>query len=43
MKYLFLDFGYVICYPTTGDWFITPYIAGCEGLIGSAGIGDVDT
>ena len=25
------------------DWFITPYIAGCEGLIGSAGIGDVDT
>ena len=25
MKYLFLDFGYVLCYPTTGDWFITPY------------------
>ena len=26
MKYLFLDFGYVICYPTTGEWFITPYL-----------------
>ena len=25
MKYMFLDFGYVICYPTTGEWFITPY------------------
>ena len=27
MKYLFLDFGYVLCYPTTGDWFITPYFS----------------
>ncbi len=26
MKYLFLDFGKVICYPTTGEWFITPYL-----------------
>ena len=25
MDYLFLDFGNVICYPTTGDWFITPF------------------
>ena len=27
MKYLFLDFGYVLCYPTTGEWFITPYLS----------------
>ena len=25
MKYIFLDFGNVICYPTTGEWFVTPY------------------
>ena len=26
MKYAILDFGKVICYPTTGEWFITPYL-----------------
>ena len=26
MKYLFLDFGNVLCYPITGEWFITPYL-----------------
>ena len=24
IKYLILDFGKVLAYPTTGDWFITP-------------------
>ena len=27
MKNLFLDFGYVLCYPTTGDWFVTPFFS----------------
>ena len=26
MQYIFLDFGNVICYPVTGEWFITPYL-----------------
>jgi HAD superfamily hydrolase (TIGR01509 family) len=26
-KSLILDFGYVLCYPTTGDWFITPWFS----------------
>ena len=26
MQYVFLDFGKVICYPATGEWFITPYL-----------------
>lgn len=26
MKYLLLDFGNVVCYPATGEWFITPYL-----------------
>ena len=24
IKYIILDFGKVLAYPTTGDWFITP-------------------
>lgn len=26
MDYLFLDFGQVLAYPTTGEWFITPFM-----------------
>ncbi len=26
MGYAFLDFGKVLCYPTTGNWFITPFL-----------------
>lgn len=33
-KYLVLDFGKVLAYPTTGHWFITPYFKEIANLYG---------